>query len=146
MKQLLLILSLVFVFGVNAVANTPDTKSEKQPYLELPKGDELDSFEPFMVDKPHLCQNGDAFIRILELRGEYRAFMGQGQLVKKDGAKIFVWVFTAVNLKTQSFTIFEFHPDYNMACVRAVGKGFEILMNEDDVESTSIHVRNILTL
>ena len=122
MKQLLIILSLVFVFGVNAVANTPDTK---QPEMNMSPEGMLEDTRPFMITKPHLCQQGDAFIDVLERKGEYRAFMGQGQLVKDDGSKIYVWVFTAVNITTQTFTIFEFHPNYNMACVLAVGRGFK---------------------
>ena len=85
MKQLLIILSLVFVFGVNAVANTPDTK---QPEMKMSPEGMLEDTRPFMITKPHLCQQGDAFIDVLERKGEYRAFMGQGQLVKDDGSKI----------------------------------------------------------
>tara|TARA_X000001316_G_scaffold12164_1_gene5938 strand:+ start:13881 stop:14315 length:435 start_codon:yes stop_codon:yes gene_type:complete len=144
MKQLLIILSLVFVFGVNAVANTPDTKST-QPEMKMSPEGMLEDRRPFMITKPHLCQQGDAFIDVLESKGEYRAFMGQGQLMKDDGSKIYVWVFTAVNITTQTFTIFEFHPNYNMACVLAVGQGFQILEGELP-ENTSVNVRKLLTL
>tara|TARA_R100001510_G_C7532692_1_gene123494 strand:+ start:297 stop:593 length:297 start_codon:yes stop_codon:yes gene_type:complete len=98
------------------------------------------------VQKPFLCQRGDAFISILEARGEYRAFIGQGQLIREDGTKLQVWIFTAVNFQTGTFTIFEWHSEGNFSCILAIGKGFEILTDGGNQIKETIHIRKLLTL
>ena len=98
------------------------------------------------MQKPFLCQRGDAFISVLEARGEYRAFIGQGQLIREDGTKLQVWIFTAVNFQTSTFTIFEWHSEGNFACILAIGKGFEILTDGDNQIEETIHIRKLLTL
>ncbi len=119
--QILILLASVLLLN-SAYANDPPKGVLPEIEETVPLGP-----NPFFVEKPTLCQNGDAFIAVLELRQEYRAFMGAGQLVKPDGEKTSVIIFTAVNINSGTFTVFEWHSQYNMACILATGKGFQIL-------------------
>jgi len=126
-----------------ARANTPPEEKPKptipiEPNFELSPG-------PFIIQKPTQCQRGDAFISVLESRKEYRAFIGQGQLVSKDNNSVKVWVFTAVNFQTGTFTIFEWHSEHYISCTLAIGQGFQILETEPPAQNT-IHIRDILTI
>lgn len=141
--QTIILLASVLCFSVLinvAVANTPDEFKKLEP------DDIIIDPNPFYVQKPFLCQRGDAFISILEARGEYRAFIGQGQLIREDGTKLQVWIFTAVNFQTSTFTIFEWHSEGNFACILAIGKGFEILTDGGNQIKETIHIRKLLTL
>ena len=134
-------------FSINSARAIEAEPEDRTPTPQLPLDDQfiLDP-RPFYVQKPFMCQRGDAFIDVLETRKEYRAFIGQGQLVREDLTKLEVWIFTAVNFQTSTFTIFEWHSKGNIACILAIGKGFEILTSESDATNTFIHVREILTI
>ena len=141
--QTIILLASVLCFSVLinvAVANTPDEfkKLEPDDIIIVPT--------PFYVQKPFLCQRGDAFIAVLESRKEYRAFIGNGQLIREDGTKLQVWIFTAVNFQTGTFTIFEWHSEGNFSCILAIGKGFEILTDGGNQIKETIHIRKLLTL
>ena len=141
MKTLLSILFSILLFN-NVYATTPENeyldRLDRTPGVVFPP-------DPFMVQKPFMCQRGDAFISVLESRKEYRAFMGQGQLVRENGEKLLVAIFTAVNMDSGTFTIFEYHIPGNVACILAIGQGFEILGDSGEGASF-INVREILTL
>ena len=137
-----------------ALANVHTDNKQKTPQIttEVPGPFESEDGAPFVLDptpffvqKPFLCQRGDAFIEILEERKEYRAFIAQGQLMNEDKTKIKVWIFTAVNFDTGTFTIFEWHNKGDIACILAIGKGFEIL-EADGTYKETIYIRNLLTL
>ena len=128
----------------SARANTPETEQTPTPTVPIEPNFEL-SPNPFIVQKPTMCQRGDAFIAVLESRKEYRAFIGQGQLVREDATGIKVWVFTAVNFQTGTFTIFEWHDEQDISCILAIGQGFQILETESKAQNT-IHIRDILTI
>ena len=135
-----------------AIAKQTDTQpqlepklKDKGPFATEDDGPFILDPTPFYVQKPFLCQRGDAFIAILESRKEYRAFIGKGQLVKEDASSMEVWVFTAVNFQTGTFTIFEWHTKQNVACILAIGQGFQILETEPKAQTT-IHVKDILTI
>ena len=127
-----------------ARANTPETEQVPTPTIPIEPNFDL-SPSPFIVQKPTMCQRGDAFIAVLESRKEYRAFIGKGQLVREDASSIEVWVFTAVNFQTGTFTIFEWHKEQDIACILAIGQGFQILETEPKAQTT-IHVKDILTI
>ena len=137
--QILTLLVSVLLFNSAYANEAPETDWSEgiKPEIEktVPPGP-----NPFFVQKPTLCQNGDAFITILELREEYRAFMGAGQLVKPDGEKTSVIIFTAVNFNNGTFTVFEWHSQYNMACILATGKGFQILEHGQETNSISMNL------
>ena len=135
-----------------AIAKQTDTQpqlepklKDKGPFATEDDGPFILDPTPFYVQKPFLCQRGDAFIAILESRKEYRAFIGQGQLVNPDGTKLKVWIFTAVNFDTGTFTIFEWHKTGDIACILAIGQGFEILESDGAFKET-VHVRKLLTI
>ena len=73
-------------------------------------------------------------------------WIGNGQLIREDGTKIQVWIFTAVNFQTSTFTIFEWHSQGTFACILAIGKGFEILTDGNAPAQETIHIRKLLTL
>ena len=66
----------------SARANTPETKQEPTETIPIEPGFEL-SPNPFIVQKPTMCQKGDAFIAVLESRKEYRAFIGRGMAYRR---------------------------------------------------------------
>ena len=134
-------------FSINSARAIEAEPEHRTPTPQLPLDDQfiLDP-RPFYVQKPFMCQRGDAFIDVLEARKEYRAFIGQGQLVREDLTKLEVWIFTAVNFQTSTFTIFEWHSEGNFACILAIGKGFEILSDGDNQIEETIHIRKLLTL
>ena len=141
MKRLLTIFLFSVLFICNSAYAIPDQHEPKdQPLFknlpEAPIGT-----APFFVEKPTLCQNGPAFIAILEQRQQYRVFMGAGQLVSANGEKTGIMIFTAANFDDGGFTIFEWHQSYGIACILAVGQGFQIL--ELPTESTSTGVMTI---
>ena len=148
--QTIILLASIICFSVLinvAVAIEPeDPIQPDKDFKTLQPDDIIIDPTPFYVQKPFLCQRGDAFIAVLESRKEYRAFIGNGQLIREDGTKLQVWIFTAVNFQTSTFTIFEWHSEGNFACILAIGKGFEILTSEPDATNTFIHVREILTI
>jgi len=127
-----------------ARANTPETEQTPTPTVPIEPNFEI-SPNPFIVQKPTMCQRGDAFIAVLESRKEYRAFIGQGQLVREDATGIKVWVITTVNFQTGTFTIFEWHDEQDISCILAIGQGFQILETESKAQNT-IHIRDILTI
>ena len=144
MKRLLTIFLFSVLFICNSAYAIPDQDEPKdQPLFknlpEAPIGT-----APFFVEKPTLCQNGPAFIAILEQRQQYRVFMGAGQLVSANGEKTGIMIFTAANFDDGGFTIFEWHQSYGIACILAVGQGFQIL--ELPTESTSTVVMTIYDL
>lgn len=132
--QILILLASVLLFNSAYANNSPEGILPEIDKTEPPGPN------PFFVQKPTLCQNGDAFLAVLEFREEYRAFMGAGQLVKPDGEKTSVMIFTAVNFNNGTFTVFEWHSQYNMACILATGKGFQILEHGQETNSISINL------
>lgn len=148
--QTIILLASIICFSVIinvAVAIEPtDPIQPDKDFKTLQPDDIIIDPTPFYVQKPFLCQRGDAFIEVLESRKEYRAFIGNGQLVREDGTKLQVWIFTAVNFQTSTFTIFEWHSKGNFACILAIGKGFEILTDDDNQIEETIHIRKLLTL
>ena len=148
--QTIRLLASIICFSVLinvAVAIEPeDPIQPDKDFKTLQPDDIIIDPTPFYVQKPFLCQRGDAFIAVLESRKEYRAFIGNGQLIREDGTKLQVWIFTAVNFQTSTFTIFEWHSEGNFACILAIGKGFEILTDGDNQIEETIHIRKLLTL
>ena len=148
--QTIILLASIICFSVLinvAVATEPeDPIQPDKDFKTLQPDDIIIDPTPFYVQKPFLCQRGDAFIAVLESRKEYRAFIGNGQLIREDGTKLQVWIFTAVNFQTSTFTIFEWHSQGNFACILAIGKGFEILTDGDNQIEETIHIRKLLTL
>ena len=148
--QTIILLASIICFSVLinvAVAIEPeDPIQPDKDFKTLQPDDIIIDPTPFYVQKPFLCQRGDAFIAVLESRKEYRAFIGNGQLIREDGTKLQVWIFTAVNFQTSTFTIFEWHSQGNFACILAIGKGFEILTDGDNQIEETIHIRKLLTL
>ena len=148
--QTIILLASIICFSVLinvAVAIEPeDPIQPDKDFKTLQPDDIIIDPTPFYVQKPFLCQRGDAFIAVLESRKEYRAFIGNGQLIREDGTKLQVWIFTAVNFQTSTFTIFEWHSEGNFACILAIGKGFEILTDGDNQIEETIHIRKLLTL
>jgi len=148
--QTIILLASVLCFSILInVAIASESKEPTQPDKDLKTlnpDDIIVDPTPFYVQKPFLCQRGDAFISVLESRKEYRAFIGNGQLIREDGTKLQVWIFTAVNFQTSTFTIFEWHSEGNFACILAIGKGFEILTDGDNQIEETIHIRKLLTL
>ena len=148
--QTIILLASVLCFSILInVAIASESKEPTQPDKDLKTlnpDDIIVDPTPFYVQKPFLCQRGDAFIAVLESRKEYRAFIGNGQLIREDGTKLQVWIFTAVNFQTSTFTIFEWHSEGNFACILAIGKGFEILTDGDNQIEETIHIRKLLTL
>ena len=148
--QTIILLASIICFSVLinvAVAIEPeDPIQPDKDFKTLQPDDIIIDPTPFYVQKPFLCQRGDAFIAVLESRKEYRAFIGNGQLIREDGTKLQVWIFTAVNFQTSTFTIFEWHSEGNFACILAIGKGFEILSDGDNQIEETIHIRKLLTL
>tara|TARA_Y100000592_G_C5458130_1_gene312470 strand:- start:115 stop:579 length:465 start_codon:yes stop_codon:yes gene_type:complete len=147
--QTIILLASIICFSVLinvAAANEPKDEPPGQDFKTLNPDDIIIDPNPFYVQKPFLCQRGDSFISILEARGEYRAFIGNGQLIREDGTKIQVWIFTAVNFQTSTFTIFEWHSQGTFACILAIGKGFEILTDGNAPAQETIHIRKLLTL
>ena len=148
--QTIILLASIICFSVLinvAVAIEPeDPIQPDKDFKTLQPDDIIIDPTPFYVQKPFLCQRGDAFISVLESRKEYRAFIGNGQLIREDGTKLQVWIFTAVNFQTSTFTIFEWHSEGNFACILAIGKGFEILTDGDNQIEETIHIRKLLTL
>ena len=143
MKRLLTIFLFSVLFICNSAYAIPDQDEPRdQPQFQLPEPPL--GTAPFFVEKPTLCQNGPAFIAILEQRQQYRVFMGAGQLVSKEGEKSGIMIFTAANFDDGGFTIFEWHESYGIACILAVGQGFQIL--ELPTESTSTGVMTIYDL
>ena len=148
--QTIILLASVLCFSILInVAIASESKEPTQPDKDLKTlnpDDIIVDPTPFYVQKPFLCQRGDAFISVLESRKEYRAFIGNGQLIREDGTKLQVWIFTAVNFQAGTFTIFEWHSEGNFACILAIGKGFEILSDGDNQIEETIHIRKLLTL